>query len=101
MWKVIPGCSSVVTPRYGLRECRLRPSPAQGDTDGVTGAFFEVFGEPGAINHLLAGQVRRFAGGAWTNGIKRGLQGFLTHFFHFDGDSGRPPSQAERIIAAW
>ena len=65
------------------------PVRREGDTDGVTGAFFEVFGESGAVDHLLAGQVRRFAGGARTNGVEGGLQGFLTNFFHFDGDSGR------------
>ena len=71
------------------KDAAFAPVRRKGDADGVTGAFFEIFSETGAVDHLLAGQVRRFAGSARTNGVEGGLQGFLTNFFHFDGDSGR------------
>src|SRR5258708_17647180 len=54
------------------------------DADVVARALLEVIGIAGAVDHLLASDMRRLAGGTGTDRRERRLQTLLTYLLHID-----------------
>src|SRR5260370_11756908 len=65
-------------------DATLAPVGCEGDADAVARAFLEVIGIAGAVDHLLAGDMRRLAGRTGTDRRERRLQPLLTCLLHID-----------------
>src|SRR6266567_5186196 len=52
-------------------DAALAPVGREGNADAVAGALLEIFGIAGAIDHLLAGNMRRLAGSTGTDRLDR------------------------------